>query len=146
MSFKRAKLRLSSNTEEGYINLEVLDSRNKEWVHCFTINQPIDYPSSMIMAAGTEKHGGVPNYHTVHSLNFWDVEGPTSDTSKMNDVDENFAKAGKKFDFQASDLLHFINSDSDLAHNATRAIDAYNDQLIAHNTRYAKLIGNVFRN
>jgi len=101
----------------------------------------------MILAAGSEKHGGIPNFHTVHSVNFFDMEGPADTFNKMKDEeDDDFKKAGKKFNVKSEDLLHMINPDSDLAHNATRAIDAYNDQLIAHNTRYAKLIGNVYRN
>jgi len=43
-------------------------------------------------------------------------------------------------------LLHLINTDSDLAKDKTKVISAYNDQLIAHNNRYAKLIGSVYRN
>jgi len=100
----------------------------------------------MIIASASERHGGIPNFHTVHSVNFFDVEGPASDKNKMKDEDDEFKSAGKKFTFKSEDLLHMINPDSDLAHNSTRAIDAYNDQLIAHNTRYAKLIGNVYRN
>lgn len=133
---------------ENYINLEVMDSKYGEWKQCFTIMQSIDYKTSIVLAASTEKHGGESNHHFVHSFNFWDMEGPTESSKKNVDgfFDDDFDHAGKKFDANAFDLLHLINADSDLAHNATRAIDAYNDQLIAHNSRYAKLIASVYRN
>lgn len=148
MGFRRGKLRLSSNTAQRYTTLEVKDSRDPEWQHCFTHQQPVNFKSYLIMAASTEKHGGASNHHYVHSFNFWDMEGPTESSKKFTDdqLDENFGKKGKKFDVASGDLLHMINRDSELANNSTRAIDAYNDQLVAHSTRYAKLIGSVFRN
>lgn len=130
--------------------MEVMDTTrfNGEWKQCFTIQQSIDFKSNIIMAASTEKHGGAANYHYINSFNFWDVEGPTESSKRLveGEIDDDFGKAGKKFDASAYDLLHLINQDSDLANNSTRAIDAYNDQLVAHNSRYAKLIASVYRN
>jgi hypothetical protein len=77
-------------------------------------------------SGGRNAQKAAQNYVTVHSYNFFDLEGPTGDNNK--DEDDDFFKAGKAFATGESvDLLHFINADSDLAHNATRAIDAYND-------------------
>jgi hypothetical protein len=78
-----------------------------------------------------------PNYHYIHSVKFYDIDGPT-EPADTGDEDE--------IDIKQADLLHTMNKDADLAHDATKAISAYNDQLIAHNNRYAKLIGSVYRN
>ena len=65
------------------------------------------------------------------------------DNQNMPEASE---ESAGEFIAQGVDLLHLINKDAELATDRTKVISAYNDQLIAHNTRYAKLIGSVYRN
>jgi hypothetical protein len=112
-----------------------------------TIPAAVDFPSYYVMAASTERTA--PNFHYIYSVQFWDSDGPnkTHMFDEQHQVSEEDAEIGQQeFIPHGQDLLHLINTDSDLARDKTKVISAYNDQLIAHNNRYAKLIGSVYRN
>lgn len=147
MGFSRAKLRISSNSKAKTTTLEIKDRRDDEWTPCWTLSSAIDFKSYLVIAANTDSHGSPANYHYLHSFMFWDTEGPVEVAKKhKGQYDSAFSEKGKEVKMDSEDLLHLINTDSELAKDADKAMSAYNDQLLAHNTRYAKLIGSVYRN
>lgn len=133
--FERALIRIVSDVKAHNFKLEVKPKNADSWTTCFTIEQPVDFPTYFIMASSTESQ--TPNHHYVHSMGFWDTDGPPKKADKSDEEAVNT---------QQEDLLHSMNKDGELAHDSAKAISAYNDQLIAHNSRYAKLIGSVYRN
>ena len=148
MAFDRTKMRITSEGESQLLFIEFKNYQDDLWQHCMTIPAAIDFPSYYVMAASTERTA--PNFHYVYSVQFWDSDGPEKNAKKFDDQhhieDEDIEIGKQEFIPHGADLLHLINTDSDLAKDKTKVISAYNDQLIAHNNRYAKLIGSVYRN
>ena len=62
--------------------------------------------------------GAKPNHHFVHSIDFWDTDGP-----EKKEPEEDSTEIEAKME----DLLHNMNKDGDLAHDANKAMSAYND-------------------
>ena len=61
------------------------------------VSKPIDYRAYMVVAATTAK-GGNTNHHYIHSLMFWDSEGPVEQNKKgaEGEYDEAFQEDGEE--------------------------------------------------
>jgi len=71
-----------SDVKAHNFTLEVKPKNADSWTTCFTLekNDIVDFPTYFIMASSTESQ--TPNHHYVHSMGFWDTDGPSKNADK----------------------------------------------------------------
>ena len=136
LEFESGVFRFESDSDNKEIFLEVLPKGKDEYVRCITYPMAVEYPVHFFMASGGMQPGR--RKVEINKIMFYDNE------PEIEGEEEAIEQYSSGFDIDAmtiSDLLISGQINTAIYMDEEHGRNAYNDNLMAYNGKYARLVG-----